>query len=93
MLIGNSSESDLDPLFPVPVLKEVIPSAFATGILKEFGPYNMTIADMIQLSFLLPTKYHTSGLSNASLSSPTLSLMYTWEILRHIIQDYLVRRL
>jgi len=55
--VGNSSESDLDPLFPVPVLKEVIPSAFATdhGILKEFGLYNMTIADMIQLSFLLPT--------------------------------------
>ena len=53
--VGNSFESDLDPLLPVPVLKQVIPSAFATGILKEFGPYNMTIADMIQLSFLLPT--------------------------------------
>ena len=53
--IGNSSESDLDPLLPVPVLKEVISSAFAIGILKEFGVYNMTIADMIQLSFLLPT--------------------------------------
>ena len=40
--VGNSSESDLDPLLPVPVLKELIPSVFATGIPKEFGPYNMT---------------------------------------------------
>ena len=98
--IGNSSESDLDPSLPVPVLKEVIPSAFATGILKEFGLYNMTIADMVQFSFLLPTNSsiteltlfgeHTRHIScpppppvciqdtNASLSSPNLSLMYRW---------------
>ena len=49
--VGNSFGS----LFPVPVLKEVIPSALASTSLKEFVLHNITMADMIQLSLLLPT--------------------------------------
>ena len=49
--VGNSCSSP----FSVPVLSTVIPSTLATGVLKEFGLYNITLADMIQLSFLLPT--------------------------------------
>ena len=47
---------------PVPVLKEVIPSAIASRSLQEFGLYDVTIADMIQLSFLLPTNSSITSL-------------------------------
>ena len=56
--VGNSCSSP----FSVPVLSTVIPSTLATGVLKEFGLYNITLADMIQLSFLLPTNSSITSL-------------------------------
>ena len=56
--VGNSCSSTIS----VPVLNKVIPSTLATGVLKEFGLYNITLADMIQLSFLLPTNSSITSL-------------------------------
>ena len=59
----ENSESYLSTLFPVQLLKEVIPSALASTSLKELGLSNVTMADMIQLSFLLPTNSSITCLS------------------------------
>ena len=56
--VGNSCSSP----FSVPILNKVIPSTIAAGVLKEFGLYNITLADMIQLSFLLPTNSSITSL-------------------------------
>jgi len=63
--IQSSSESNLDPLLPVSVLRKIIPSALASRTLKEFELHGVTIADMKQLSYLLPT--------NSSITTLTFS--------------------
>ena len=86
--VGNSCSSP----FPVPVLSTVIPSALATGVLKEFGLYNITLADMIQLSFLLPTNSTiTSLILNGGLNDGLAYLsqaLYTNASLTSIIASY-----
>lgn len=59
-----SSESDLVLLLPVSVVM-IIPSVLASRTLKEFELHSVTMADMMQLSYLLPT--------NSSITTLTFS--------------------